>query len=223
VQFVISALVVGVLGAQAVAAPTWANVPELIASTQDPVADELRACVSGKLPKTISVILVRGKLRTTAALPLYGVGIRGVSPEQRCLGAAVAKLAFPELPAEIVQVLLGVTIRRGATALPAPDKAFDDWKDPATAVASLIDGPRRATLAACDVKARTVRVIVDRTARATRVWLPAWQFHSPNGDGTTPPAEQRVKACMTKVLRAWRAPALPAALGELQLAIRVSR
>ena len=120
-------------------------------------------------------------------------------------------------------MLIGVTIHRDTTPIPPPDKAFDDWKDPATAVATLINASRRATLGACDAKARTVRVVVDRTARATRMWLPAWQFHSPKGDGSTPPAEQRVKSCMTKAMRGWTALALPAALGEIQLAIRVSR
>ena len=209
--------------APAAAAPSWTDLPDLLSSAQAPLDDALRTCVKGKLPKTISVILARGKTGTTASMPLYGVGGRGISPEENCLGALVAKLAFPELPAEFEQVLIGLTIHRDTTPTPRPDKEFDDWKDPATTVASLIDAPKRATLAACDGKARTVRVVVDRTARATRIWLPAWQFHSPKGDGTTPPAEQRVKTCMTKAMRGWTAPALPKALGELQLAIRVAR
>jgi hypothetical protein len=211
------------LVAPVAAAPSWTDVPDLLSTIQAPLADQLRACVTGKLPKTISVTVARGKTGTTVGMPIYGLGYRCPTPEEKCLGATVAKLAFPELPAEIESVLIGVTIHRDTTPTPPPDKEFEDWKDPATAVATLIDAPRRATLGACDAKARTVRVVVDRTARATRIWLPAWQFHSPNGDGSTPPAEQRVKTCMTKAMRGWTAPALPAALGELQLAIRVSR
>ncbi len=216
------AIVLGLV-APAAAEPSWTDLPALLSSSTAPLADELRGCVKGKLPKTISVTLSRGKTGTTAGMPIYGLGFRGVSPEEKCLGAAVAKLVFPELPAEFEQVLFGLIIRRDTAPTPPPDKEFADWKDPASAVATLIDAPRRATLAACDTKARTVRVVVDHTSRATRIWLPAWQFHSPRGDGTTPPAEQRVKACMTKAMRKWTAPALPAALGELQLAIRVSR
>lgn len=221
-RLVTCAVLLGI-AAPAAAAPSWSDVPDLLAAATAPIAAELRGCVTGKLPKTISVILTRGKLGTTAGMPIYGLGFRGPSPEQRCLGTAVAKLALPDLPAEIEQVLIGVLIQRDTTPLPPPETAFADWKDLAAAVASLIDAPRRATLAACDARARTVRLVVDRTARATRVWLPAWQFHSPSGDGTTPPREQRVKACMTKAVRGISAPALPTVLGELQLAIRVSR
>ncbi len=211
------------LAGSAAAAPGWTDVPDLLARTTAPIADELRACVKGKLPKTISVILSRGTSGTTAGMPIYGLGYRGPTPEERCLGGAAAKLAFPELPAEIDQLLIGVVIVRDTTPILPPDQAFADWKDLATAVTTLIDAPMRGTLAACDGKARTVRLVVDRTSKKTRVWLPAWQFHSPTGDGTTPPKEQRVKACMTKALRGISAPALPAVLGEMQLAIKVSR
>ncbi|MEO7097141.1 MAG: hypothetical protein ABI175_28030, partial [Polyangiales bacterium] len=209
------------LVAPAAAAPSWTDVPDLISSAQAPLDDTLRACVTGKLPKAISVILARVKTGTTASMPVYGVGGRGMTPEETCLTRAVAKLAFPALPAEIDQVTIGLTIRRDTAPTPAAEPAFADWKDLATAVTTLIDGARRATLAACDAKARTVRVVVDRTARATRVWLPAWQFHSPTGDGSTPTAEKRVKACLTKAIRDWKAPAMPAALGEIHLALPV--
>jgi len=204
-------------------AADWTDLPALIAATEAPVLGDLRACVKGKLPKSIGYVLARGKRGTSAGMPLYGVGFRGITPEQRCLGTAVAKLAFPELPAGIEQVTLGLTIRPATAPTPPPDPAWGAWKDLASALTTLIDGPRRATLAACDGKARTVRIVVDRTTRATRIWLPAWQFHSPKGDGTTPPAEQRVKACMTKAMRTWTAPALPAGLGELQISIAVKR
>jgi hypothetical protein len=218
-RLVTCAVLVGLV-ARAAAAPSWTDARDVLSVAQAPLDDELRGCVKGKLPKTISVILARGKTGTTASMPLYGVGGRGISPEEACLGAVVARLAFPALPAEIDQLLLGLTIRRDTAPTPAPEKAFEAWKDLATAVATLIDDPMRATLAACDARARTVRIVVDRR---TRVWLPAWQFHSPKGDGTTPPAEKRVKACMTKAIRGLTAPALPAALGELHLAIRVAR
>lgn len=51
--------------------------------------------------------------------------------------------------------------RPEAAPAAAPDPAFEAWKDLATATATLIDGPRRATLAACDAKGRTVRINVE--------------------------------------------------------------
>jgi len=195
----------------------WTDVPALIRSATAPVDGELRKC-SKRLPNRIAMIATRTRAGTAVAMPMPGVGGRGFTPEERCLMAAIAKVALPALPAEIERVILVHAI----TDAPAtPDKAFDDWRDPAATLATLIDAKRRAALAACDGKPRTVRVILDLRAGATRVWLPAWQFHSASGDGSTPPAQRRVKACLTKAIRDWHPPALPSAMAELELALAV--
>lgn len=200
------------------AAADWKDVPRLVAVAAAPVEAELRACVK-KLPRSITLSVTRTKTGTSVGMPVYGVGYRGFTPEERCLGKTVAKIGLPALPAEIERLLLQHTIVAANAPAPATDKAFDDWRDPELALATVFDATRRTALAACDSKPRTVRLILDRRAGATRIWLPAWQFHAASGDGTTPAAERRVKACLTRMIRTWRAPPLPAAMGELEVAI----
>ena len=154
-------------------------------------------------------------------MPLYGVGHRGPTPEETCLVAAIAKIELPPLPAEIDRIGLGFTVVAAGAPPMKHEKRFDDWRDPAATITMAIDATRRAKLAACDRKPRTVRLNLDLSKEKTRIWLPAWQFHSSTGDGSTPPAEARVKACMTKAIRGWNAPVLPKAMGEIQAAIPV--
>ena len=123
------------------------------------------------------------------------------------------------MPAEVERVILGHTIVAAGAAAPAIDKAFADWRDLPATLSTLIDAKRRAALAACDRKPRTVRVILDLSHGKTRVWLPAWQFHSDKGDGTTPPAQRPIKACLTKAIADWKPPVLPWSMAELELAI----
>ncbi len=167
--------------------------------------EDLTTC--SKAGKRISITATRAKDGSTqAGMPIHGLGYRGPTPEERCLGAAVAKLTLAPLPDEIEHVVLGHAIGD-----PAPK--LDGWPT--------FDAAQRAALAACDRKPRSVRVVVDVRARQTRVWLPAWQFHSPKRDGSTPAPERRRKACLTKVIRGWTA-TLPAAAGEVQIALAVS-
>jgi len=210
------------LPAEAQPAPSWHDVPALVAAATAPHAAELRGCIESGSSREITLSASRIHDATRVAMPLPAVGGRGLTPEERCLGTAVAKIALPELPAEIESVLLGYTIlTANATAAPT-EKAFDDWRDPAATIGTLIDAKQRRALAACDAKPRTVRFVVDLRSGATRVWLPAWQFHSDTGDGTTPPAQRQVKSCLTHVIENWHAPKLPQAMGELQLAISVT-
>jgi len=204
-------------------APSWTDVPALVAAATAPVDDALRACVRGHLPRTIELVATRGPGGATqVSMPLYGLGQRGPTPEERCLVRAVARVRLPALPAEVERIsLLHVVAAAGAPAPPA-DPAFAAWRDPAAAIATLIDPRRRAALAACDRRPRTVRLILDLRHGATRVWLPAWQFHSPTGDGTTPPAQRRVRACLRGAIHGWKPPVLPRAMGELELALRVT-
>lgn len=192
-------------------AADWTDVPALLAEATAKVEPAVRACT--RLPKRIALIASRTRRGTRVAMPMPAVGTRGLTPEERCLIAAIARVALPPLPAEIDRVVLGRTFG-------APVPAFGDWRDPAKTLATVLDPGRRAALAACDRRPRTVRITLDLRAGRTRVWLPAWQFHAPSGDGTTPPRERRVKACLAKVIRSWRPPALPPAMAELQLAIR---
>lgn len=216
-RIVLGLLVVSFGTARAAPPPSWADLPALLAAAEAPVDAELRACVHDKLPRTLGISISRAKDGSTeVGMPVLGVGYRGYTPEERCLGRAVAKITLPPLPPEIVRMTFGLTIGT------AP--SFDTWRDVPATLATLLDADKRAALAACDVKARTVRVILDVRHKATTAWLPAWQFHSATGDGTTPPAQQRVKKCLSKAVRTWTAPLLPpSVVGEIELAIRTAR
>jgi len=199
--------------AEAQPAATWKDVPALLGSATAPVAADLRNCVT-TLPRTIGLFATRSKGGTQVSIPLYGVGGRGLTKEERCLSKVVARIVLPPLPAEIERVGLAYTIADSPVT-----PGFGAWRDPIAVLATVIDASRRSALASCDARPRTVRLVLDLRRRATRVWLPAWQFHSPSGDGSTPVSERRVKACLAKVIATWKPPVLPAAMGELQLAI----
>ena len=163
---------------------------------------DLATC--SKTGKTIAITATHAKSGATlASMPVLGVGYRGFTPEERCLVAAVAKLTLAPLPAEVERATFAHVIGD-----PPPD--LKNWPT--------FDADQRKALAACDRKPRTVRLVLDVRRNKTRVWLPAWQFHSPAGDGSTPERERRVKACMTKAIKGWTA-TLPAQVGEIQLAL----
>lgn len=214
-------LVVAALAAPAVAAPGWTDVPAMLDAAIAPHADALRACVGGA-PRVLSVEVARDREdRTYAAMPLLGLGYRGPTPEERCLAKAIGQITFPPLPAGIDRVGLAYTLVAAGAPPATHAQRFDDWRDPAATIAAVVQ-PHLADLAACDRAARTVRFVFDRVRERTRIWLPAWQFHAPAGDGSTPPRERRVKACLTRAIRGWSAPALPPAMGELQVSLRTS-
>lgn len=189
----------------------WTDVPAMLAEATAPIAAEVGACT--KLPKRIGINAARLKDgSTTVGMPMPNVGIRGFTKEERCLGLAIAKVKLPPLPAEIQSVDL-------AHAFGGSPVEFGAWRDPAAVLATVFDAKRREALAACG-KSRTVRLVLDLSHGKTRIWLPAWQFHAPSGDGSTPAPEARVKACLTRAIRGFTAPVLPADMGELQIALR---
>ena len=206
----------------ATADPSWSDVPALLDAAIAPHADTLRACVK-KLPFDLGFYASRTKAGgTQVSMPLYTVGALGPTPEQSCLVAALAKIQLPPLPADIDRIGLAYTLVAASDPPAKLEKRYDDWRDPASTIATAIDATRRAALGACDSKRRTARLNLDLTKGKTRIWLPAWQFHSSKGDGSTPPAQSKVKACMTKAIRTWNAPVLPHAMGEIQLAFEIT-
>ena len=215
-----------VVGSTAAAAPApgWSDVPALVASATAPVDAELRGCSKNKPPFVVALIATRDAKSgaTVVAMPMPPVGGRGFTPEETCLMAAIAKISLPALPAGVDRVVLGHTVVADGAPAPAAAKAFDDWRDLPAALATVIDAKRRTSLAACDASPRTVRIILDLSHGKTRVWLPAWQFHSASGDGSTPKAQKRVKACLTKAIAGWKPPALPKAMAEIELAVAVT-
>lgn len=203
--------------------PTWTDVPALLASAAAPVADDLRACAGKRLPLPVALVAMRGRDGdTTLEMPLPGLGGRGPTPQERCLRKAVARISLPPLPPEIERITLRYVIEAPGAPTSAIEPAFDDWRDPRAAISKLLDAPHRARLAACDRRRHTIRLVLDLRKGETRVWLPNWQFHAPGGDGTRPPAERRVKACLTAAIRALHPPPLPRGMGELQLAVSVT-
>ena len=218
---VVSLLVVvtSAVAARAEPAPSWQDVPALVAAAAGAVDQELRGCLQGKATRTLGLVATRdraGHTHVEMPLPEY-VGKQGLRPEDACLMPVAAKIRLPALPAEVDQVLFGYTV---GSAGPTADPAFAAWRDLGGALAKVIDPARRDALATCSTKPRTVRIVLDLRAGKTRAWLPAWQFHSASGDGTTPAVEARIKACLTRTLATWKPPVLPAQLPELELAIR---
>jgi hypothetical protein len=209
--------------ASAQTAPTWSDVPALIAAAAAPHDDALRACFVDPLPQSIALIATRARDgHTEVAMPFPNVGYRGFTPEEVCLMAAVAKIELPPLPAELERIVAVHTVTAAGAAPPAIDPAFAAWLDPAATLATSIDATRRAALAACDRRPRTIRLVVDLRKHKTRVWLPAWQFHSKRGDGTTPPAQRTIKTCVARAIRTWQLPLLPRTLPELHVAFVVA-
>ena len=202
-------------------APMWTDTPALLAHATAAVADDLRACVRGRLPRKVSVVAMRARDGSTSvAMRMPPVGYRGLTAEQICVSKAINKIVLPPLPSGVERVSMQhVITAEGATA-PAVDPAFASWRDPAATLATFFDDSRKAALAACDPKPRTVRLILDLRKGATRVWMPAWQFHSPRGDGTTPPSERRIKACLTRAMRGWSPPLLPQTMAALEITIQ---
>jgi len=205
------------------ATATWADAPALIARVTAPVEVALRGCLEGRLPRTLTVSVSRAASGASAvAMPMPGVGGRGLTDEERCLARVIATIEVPALPAEIDRMLVGLTVVAAGAAPPAVEPAFASWRDPAATVRAVFDDARRAALANCDARPRTVRFVLDRRGRATRVWMPAWQFHADDGSGTTPPGNRRVKACLARAIRGWAPPQLPRAMAELEVAFAVA-
>ncbi|MBL8624320.1 MAG: hypothetical protein JNK64_23640 [Myxococcales bacterium] len=208
--------------AQPAAPPGWDDVPAMLDAALAPHADTLRGCLAGPPPRTIGLVAFRDRHdRTAVAMPVLGVGYRGLTPEERCLGRAVAAIVVPPLPPTLAQVGFAYTITAAGAPAPALDPAFVDWRAPIATLTAGLD-PHVAAIAACDRRARTVRLNVDRRRDRTRVWLPAWQFHAPGGDGSTPARERTVKACIARAIRGVALPLLPRTMGELQLELRTA-
>jgi hypothetical protein len=203
-------------------APGWTDVPAMIAATIAPIDDPLRACLGDHLPSNIGLNVSRdrdGNTRVTH--PLYGLGQRGPTAEERCLVAAVARLSLPPLPPGVDLVGFGYMVRASGSALPAVDPEFAAWRDLPAMVAA-ITSDHGAELATCSRQARTVHVVLDRRRAKTRAWLPAWQFHSSSHDGTTPAAHRGSKRCLARQVRAWTLPPLPAAMAVLELTLAIA-
>lgn len=208
--------------AQPTATPGWDDAPAMLAAAVAPHADALRACLAGDPPRTIGLVVSRdGRDRTVVGMPVPGLGHRGPTPEERCLGRAVAQLAVPALPPTLASVAFAYTITAAGAPPPPIDPAFADWRAPAATIAAALD-PLAARLGACDRRARTLRFNVDLRRGRTRVWLPAWQFHAPGGDGSTPARERAVKACVARAIRGLALPRLPRTMGDLQVELRTS-
>jgi hypothetical protein len=183
-----------ILLAVASVAATWADAPTVVAQAVAPIEADLRACM--KKPHVIGIIASRGTDgATSVSMPVYGVGGRGFTAEEKCLLKQVARLELPPLPAGIERVNVGLL----------QTSAWDTWRDLTVVI---VDEPHAKAFAAC--KASTVRLVIDRAAK-TRVWLPEWQFKN---------AAPGVRSCLRKAIAGWTLPVLPPALGELQLTVR---
>lgn len=218
---VLAALATATVAAQpappAPPAPDWTDTPAVLAAIVAPIAADLQACVTSGRPRSVGIIVLRERGRTVVRMPLPTyVGILGLMPEDRCLLDVVPRAVAPPLPPLLERLSFAYDI---APATPLPvDPQLAAWRDPVATLTAALD-PTRDALAACDRKARTVRLVVDRRRDRTRARLPAWQFHRPGGDGATPPRERKVKACVARVVRQWQLPLLPRGLGDLHVVV----
>jgi hypothetical protein len=177
---------------------TWANTPALLAEAVAPANADIQACMTK--PHPVGLLATRSKDGSTqVSMPVYGVGGRGFTPEERCLMKAVASITLPPLPAGVER--FGFTI-----PIDTDDKAWTDWRDLTTVRIE------PSLFAGCDRKTRTVRIVIDRRRDRTRAWLPEWQFKGA-------PA---IKTCVTKALRKLaEQPLLPTTFGDIHFAITV--
>ena len=201
----------------AIAGPDWSNAAKVVGDAAAVVDPALRACSKQKTPWKIALIVSRDDKTgaSQVAMPFPPVGGRGLTDEERCLLKTVASIEVPPLPAEVSRIDIIHTVDTKPT-----EPELGDWRDLPKQLGAIFDTDRRTALAACSKRPRTVRVILDVRQGKTRAWLPAWQFHSESGDGTTPAAEQPIKACLTRELARWTLAVLPADLGELDIALR---
>lgn len=201
-------------GSIAHAEPSWADAATLVTAATANIDSSLRACTKKPPPFRVGFYATRTRQGSTSvSMPIYSAGIRGISVEDRCLATAVAQLVLPQLPEGIDRIgLLHIVPADGA---PTPDD-FSGWNDVPATLATIFTAEHRTAIAGCSKRSRTARFNLDVRAGTTTVWLPAWQFHSAAGDGSTPAAEQTVKRCMTREVVGWIGPRLPAAMGELQ-------
>ena len=78
-------------------------------------------------PHAIGVVAARRRDGTTqVSMPVYGVGGRGFTPEERCLMKVVATITLPALPESIERLGFAIPID-------AADAGWDAWKDLTTA------------------------------------------------------------------------------------------
>jgi hypothetical protein len=201
----------------AIAAPDWTDGTKLVGDAAAVADPALRACSKQKPPWRIALIVSRDDKTggSHVAMPFPPVGWRGLTDEESCLLKTVASIELPALPAEVSRIVIIHTVDTTPT-----EPELGDWRDVAHELGTVFDADRRTALAACSKRPRTVRVILDVRHGKTRAWLPAWQFHSASGDGTTPAAEQPIKACLTRELARWTVPVLPTDLSEIEVAIR---
>ena len=154
------------------------------------------AAIDLKPCKTTAIDLII--THDSVTMPFPNVGGRGFTDEERCLFGVLAKASVPPLPAEIEH--LEVFHELGTEPVLGNFPALD-----------------RDALHACTKQ--PVHLIIDVRHGATRVWLPAWQFHSDTGDGTTPDNQKPIKACLTRAVARWKLPTLSKDLVELAVRI----
>ena len=131
--------------AQPAAPATWDDAPALIAQAVAPVLADLRACITSGRPQTIGLIVARADDgRTRVAMPMPPVGIRGFTPEERCLMRTIAGITVPALPPLLERVTFAYVVDAPGSPPPPLDPAFADWRAPATTLAATVE-PARAT------------------------------------------------------------------------------
>jgi hypothetical protein len=125
-----------------------------------------------------------------------------------------ARIELPPLPDVVDEVTLPHTVGTSTASL-------GGWRDLAGQVAALLSDDHRGELAACSKKSRTVWLDLDDRGDKPHVLLPAWQFHSASGDGTTPAEALPIKRCLAHAVSTWTVPVLVDDMGSVRFALRV--
>jgi len=182
-------------------APGWAEVDAMWAAIEAAHRSTVAAC-GGSGP--IAVHAERRRDGSAAAShPLPGLGIRGPTPVERCRVRAVAAIALPPMPPDLIAVDFELSLAPEARSAP-------DWRDPMGAVARAFAA---AEVGACAAK---LTAVVDRTASENpRVWLPRFQFSGADA--------ARTSGCVARGLAGRPLPPLPPFLRSITLHYRGAR
>jgi hypothetical protein len=183
-------------------APGWIEADAMWAAIEAAHRSAIAAC-GGSGPIAVRVERRRDG-GAAASHPLPGLGRRGPTAVDSCRSRAVAAIALPPMPIDLIAVDFELSLAPEARSAPA-------WRDPMAVIARAFAA---ADVGACAAK---LTAVVDRTTSENpRVWLPRFQFSHTS-------AATETIACVARRLAGHPLPPLPAFLRSITLHHRGAR
>jgi len=177
-------------------APGWTEVDAMWAAIEAAHGSSIAVC-GGSGPIAVHVDRRRDG-SAAASHPLRGLGRRGPTAVESCRSRAVAAIALPPMPPDLIAVDFELSLAPEARSAP-------EWRDPMAVIARAFAA---ADVGACAVK---LTAVIDRTTSANpRAWLPRFQF----SDGS---AATDTIACVARRLAGHPLPPLPPFLRSITL------